>query len=60
VTVSHPVDDQGRVFCVTLRKTVDVIACYGCKKVVTIDLDSRHPKVTCALDPADERDKRSR
>ena len=60
MTITHPVDDEGRVYCAIERAAVDVIACYGCTKVVKIDLDSRRPKVTCALDPSDERDGLSR
>jgi hypothetical protein len=59
MTISHPVDEEGRVYCAIQRRVVDVIACYGCTKVVKIDLDSRRPKVTCAVNPSDERDARS-
>jgi hypothetical protein len=31
------------------RRAVDVVTCYGCEKLVEIDLDSRRPKVVCAL-----------
>lgn len=60
MNVTHPVDDEGRVYCAQQRKVVDVIACYGCRKMVDIDLDSRRPKVTCELDQSDERPPASR
>lgn len=39
----------GTVFCPVRGKVVDVMACYACEKVALIDLDSRHPKVVCAV-----------
>jgi hypothetical protein len=47
VKVTHSVAD-GTVYCAQQRRIVDVMACYGCDRVVEIDLDSRRPKVTCA------------
>ncbi len=45
---THPVDD-GKVFCGRQGRVVDVISCFGCEKLVEIDLDSRRPKVVCAV-----------
>ncbi len=45
---THGVQD-GKVFCAVQRRAVDVVTCYGCEKLVEIDLDSRRPKVVCAL-----------
>jgi len=42
---------EGKVFCIVQHRLVDIMACYGCKKLVEIDLDSRHPRVTCAAPP---------
>ncbi len=39
----------GTVFCPVQGAVVDVMACYACEKVVEIDLDSRHPKIVCAV-----------
>lgn len=50
----HVVTDEGRVFCPRQRQVVDVMACYGCEKLVEIDLDSRRPKVVCGAPPAGE------
>jgi hypothetical protein len=46
--IAHGVAD-GSVYCSLQGKTVDVMGCYGCDRVVTIDLDSRHPKVVCVV-----------
>jgi hypothetical protein len=46
--LTHAVND-GEVYCQQQRRVVDVMACYGCEKLVDIDLDSRRPKVTCAV-----------
>ncbi len=45
---THAVTDEGTVFCPLQRQVVDVMYCYGCEKLVEIDLDSRRPKVICA------------
>lgn len=52
--ITHAVDSQGRVYCGAQRKSVDVLACYGCERLIDIDLDSRHPRVTCELDRPEE------
>ena len=49
VKVTHGVTDEGSVYCAQQRRVVDVITCYGCEKLVEIDLDSRRPKVVCAV-----------
>ena len=53
VKETHSVS-EGVVFCVVQHRLVDVMACYGCKQLVDIDLDSRRPKVTCAVIPQEE------
>jgi hypothetical protein len=50
VKVTHAVDTDGRIYCAKQRKSIDVLACYGCARLVTIDLDSRTPKVTCEVE----------
>lgn len=45
---THPVSD-GKVYCPQRHQLVDVMACYGCVRLVDIDLDSRRPKVVCSL-----------
>jgi hypothetical protein len=50
---THAVVD-GTVFCVAQHRTVDVMACYGCERLITIDIDSRRPKVTCKAPDAGE------
>jgi hypothetical protein len=40
---------EGMVFCAVQRRVVDVTRCYGCERLVEIDLDSRNPKVVCAI-----------
>jgi hypothetical protein len=55
VKISRAVDREGRVFCAKQQKTIDVLECYDCKRLVTIDLDSRTPKVTCELERDDPR-----
>lgn len=47
--VTHAVSDDGSVYCTLQKHVVDVITCYGCSKVVEVDLDSRRPKVVCAI-----------
>ncbi len=47
--LTHPVTDEGTVYCTQQRRIVDVMTCYGCEKLVDIDLDSRRPKVVCAV-----------
>lgn len=46
--VTHGVT-SGAVFCPEQGRVVDVMSCYACAKVILIDLDSRHPKVVCAV-----------
>jgi hypothetical protein len=53
VKLTHVVHD-GSVYCTQQRQVVDVMMCYGCEKLVDIDLDSRRPKVVCAVTPAGE------
>ena len=50
----HTVTEEGRVFCPRHGQVIDVMACYGCEKLVDIDLDSRRPKVVCAAPAAGE------
>lgn len=45
---THGVED-GKVFCAMQRRVVDIVTCYGCPRLVDIDLDTRRPKVVCAL-----------
>jgi len=54
MNVTHAVDRDGRVYCGNQKKTIDVLDCYDCRRLVTIDLDSRVPKVTCELDRDEE------
>jgi hypothetical protein len=53
MTQTHAVI-KGQVFCAVQHKAVDVVSCYGCEKVIEIDLDSRQPKVTCEVADRDE------
>ncbi len=55
MNVTHAVDREGRVYCTKQQKTIDVLTCYDCKRLVTIDLDSRVPKVTCEFERDEER-----
>ncbi len=48
------VTDEGTVYCGEQRRVIDVMACYGCEKLVDIDLDSRRPKVVCGVGAAEE------
>ena len=45
---------EGTVYCGEQRRVIDVMACYGCEKLVDIDLDTRRPKVVCAVGAAEE------
>jgi len=40
---------EGRVFCRRLGRGVDFERCLICPLLKDIDLDSRHPKVTCQV-----------
>lgn len=51
----HPIGD-GRVFCARDGRYVDFERCLDCPLLQDIDLDSRHPKVTCQL-PAEVEDR---
>jgi len=53
--VTHAVDEDGRVYCTKQQKTIDVLMCYGCTRLVEIDVDSRRPRVTCEFDRPEER-----
>lgn len=53
MNVTHAVL-EGAVYCPLLGRNVDVMTCYACAKATVIDLDSRHPKVVCALPAAGE------
>lgn len=44
----HPIADGG-VFCPRVGHAVDFEKCLGCPLLRDIDLDSRHPKITCRL-----------
>ncbi len=48
------VTDEGTVYCGDRRQVIDVMACYACEKLVDIDLDSRRPKIVCAVGAAEE------
>jgi hypothetical protein len=48
VKLTHPAD-RGTVFCSVKGTTIDVMSCYGCERMVEIDLDTRHPKVVCLV-----------
>ena len=48
------VTDEGTVYCADKRRAIDVMACYGCAKLVDIDLDSRRPKIVCAVGRLEE------
>ena len=52
--VTHRVDEEGRVYCAEKQKSVDVLSCYGCERLVDIDVDSRHPRVTCEIERPEE------
>lgn len=39
----------GRVFCPQNGRDVDFERCLGCPLLQDIDLDARHPKVTCRV-----------
>lgn len=45
---AHFISD-GRVFCPQEGRDVDFERCLGCPLLHDIDVDSRHPKVTCRL-----------
>ena len=51
---THAVSEEGTVFCPRQRQVVDALFCYGCERLVEIDLDSRRPKVVCAAPAAGE------
>ena len=53
MTQTHPVSD-GKVYCALQHRLVDVMACYGCVRVVEIDLDTRRPKVVCSVKTQDD------
>ncbi len=48
------VTDEGTVYCGEQRRVIDVMACYGCEKLVDIDLDSRRPKIVCGIGAVEE------
>jgi hypothetical protein len=48
--ITHAVDAAGLVYCAQQHKRIDVLSCYGCERLVDIDIDSRHPKVTCEVE----------
>jgi hypothetical protein len=48
---AHVIAD-GRVFCLRVGHDVDFERCLACPLLRDIDVDSRHPKITCRL-PAD-------
>lgn len=48
------VTDEGTVYCGERRNVIDVMTCYGCEKLVDIDLDSRRPKIVCGIGAAEE------
>jgi len=50
VKVTHAVEADGRVYCAQQRKKIDVLSCYECKRLSELDLDSKNPRVICALD----------
>ena len=45
---THRIGD-GRVFCPQVGQEVDFERCLGCPLLRDLDVDSRHPKVTCRL-----------
>lgn len=47
--ITHGVNEDGTVYCAVKQNVVDVMACYACSKMVEIDLDTRRPKVICAV-----------
>jgi hypothetical protein len=47
---------DGQVFCRRLGRGIDFERCLICPLLKDIDLDSRHPKVTCKL-PAEVEDR---
>jgi len=55
VKITRGVGGDGRVYCTKQRKTVDVLSCYECKRLIEVDLDSKKPRVTCELDDAEPR-----
>jgi hypothetical protein len=48
----HRIAD-GRVFCPRVARDVDFERCLACPLLKDIDVDSRHPKVTCRLPERD-------
>ena len=44
----------GEVYCAAQHKVVAVTACFGCERLIEIDVDSRRPKVVCAVNPEEE------
>lgn len=46
--LTHAVTD-GAVFCNIKGTTIDVMSCYACERMVSIDLDTTHPKVVCVV-----------
>jgi hypothetical protein len=45
---AHLIAD-GRVFCPRIGREVDFERCLACPLLKDIDVDSRHPRVTCRL-----------
>ena len=52
--IARAVDAEGTVYCAEQHRTVDVLVCYGCERLVDIDLDTRRPKVVCTAPAAGE------
>jgi len=48
VKLTHPVKG-GQIFCSVEGKSIDVMSCYGCDRMVEVDLDTRSPKVVCVV-----------
>jgi len=53
VTKQRHLIADGRVFCPRVGHEVDFERCLACPLLSDIDVDSRHPKVTCRLPERD-------
>jgi hypothetical protein len=45
---------DGRVFCPSVARDVDLERCLACPLLRDFDVDSRHPKVICRLPEKDD------
>lgn len=40
---------KATVFCQVKGRTIDVMSCYACDRMMEVDLDTAHPKVVCVV-----------